>query len=112
MKGISALWTACALIAAESPLDRAYAELRAKNYDAAIALFREGLRIEPARTGPRKDLAYTLLKTGETEQARDEFARLRHWHGIGIIVIRATGGADGLRWIAHGVRRVKNEGEL
>jgi len=76
VKGTSALLAACALIAADSSLDRAYTELRAKNYDAAIALFREGLRVEPARTGPRKDLAYTLLKTGETEQARDEFVRV------------------------------------
>jgi tetratricopeptide (TPR) repeat protein len=32
------------------------------------------LALQPANTGAHKDLAYTLLKTGENEDARDEFA--------------------------------------
>jgi tetratricopeptide (TPR) repeat protein len=54
------------LLLGQSPLDRAYDALRAKDYDRAIALFREA--------GNHTDLAYMLLKVGETEAARDEFA--------------------------------------
>ncbi len=54
------------LLLAQSPLDRAYEALRAKDYERAIALFEQA--------GNHKDLAYTLLKTGETEAARDQFA--------------------------------------
>jgi tetratricopeptide (TPR) repeat protein len=57
-------------------LERAYERLRARDYDAAIALFREALELEPERSEVRKDLAYTLLKTGETEAARDLFGGL------------------------------------
>lgn len=57
----------------ESELNQAYAELRAKRYDQAIALFRKGLALRPGSAAVRKDLAYTLLKTGETEAARDQF---------------------------------------
>ena len=56
-----------------SPLDAAYAELRGKNYDAAIILFQKGLADTPAAVAPRKDLAYTLLKTGDTDGAREQF---------------------------------------
>lgn len=55
-------------------LDRAYAALRVKDYDRAIAGFEEAIRIAPDRASVRKDLAYTLLKVGETEEARDQFA--------------------------------------
>ena len=50
------------LFLGQSPYDA----LRAKDYDRAIALFQQA--------GNHKDLAYTLLKIGETEAARDEFA--------------------------------------
>ena len=60
-------------LAQTSPLDSAYAELRANRYDAAIALFRKGLAENPAAVAPRKDLAYTLLKTGDTDGAREQF---------------------------------------
>src|SRR5581483_183198 len=58
---------------AYQPLDRAYKALRAKDYDAAIAGFREAIALAPQRTSIHKDLAYTLLKVGENEAARDQF---------------------------------------
>jgi Flp pilus assembly protein TadD len=54
-------------------LDRAYRELRARNYDQAVAGFREALRLAPDRVAVHKDLGYTYLKIGETELARDHF---------------------------------------
>jgi tetratricopeptide (TPR) repeat protein len=57
-----------------APLEKAYEALRAKNYDSAIAGFREAIVIAPERPSVRKDLAYVLLKVGETEAARDQFA--------------------------------------
>ncbi len=56
------------------PLDRAYQELRTKNYDAAVADFQEALAIAPDRASIHKDLAYTLLKVGENIRAREHFA--------------------------------------
>ena len=79
MIGIILLLTA-ALAAAQTPdpayapLEKAYAALRAKDYDRAIASFREAVKIAPDRPAMRKDLAYTLLKIGENEAARDQFA--------------------------------------
>lgn len=55
-------------------LNRAYRALATKDYDAAIDLFRKGLAQQPANASAHKDLAYTLLKTGENADARDEFA--------------------------------------
>ncbi len=54
-------------------LNQAYQALQAKDYDRAIAAFREGLRLQPRNAGAHKDLAYTLLKTGDNAEARDEF---------------------------------------
>ncbi len=54
--------------------ERAYAALAARDYDAAVAGFREALTVEPGNVAVRKDLAYTLLKIGESEAARDQFA--------------------------------------
>ena len=59
---------------AYAPLQKAYDALRAKDYDRAIASFREAVKIAPDRPAMRKDLAYTLLKIGENEAARDQFA--------------------------------------
>src|SRR5579872_6547277 len=59
---------------AQTPLEQAYQELRAKNYDHAIALFEQAAKVEPDRASIHTDLAYTLLKVGETERARDQFA--------------------------------------
>ncbi|HWZ32189.1 MAG TPA: tetratricopeptide repeat protein [Bryobacteraceae bacterium] len=58
----------------QTSLDDAYSALRAKNYDRAIALFEQAAVAAPERASIRKDLAYTLLKIGESEAARDQFA--------------------------------------
>jgi Tfp pilus assembly protein PilF len=63
---------------APDPAQRAYDALRAKDYDRAIAFFREALAGAPDRVALRKDLAYTYLKTGDTEAARDEFGEAMH----------------------------------
>ncbi len=59
--------------AAQDPAEQAYAALGARDYDAAIAAFRVALERAPERTALRKDLAYTYLKVGENEAARDQF---------------------------------------
>jgi len=58
----------------QAAANQAYDALRAKDYDRAIACFRLAIAQLPERADIRKDLAYTLLKTGETEAARDQFA--------------------------------------
>jgi Tfp pilus assembly protein PilF len=58
---------------AYQPLERAYQALRDKSYDLAIAGFGQAIAISPNRASIRKDLAYTLLKVGENEAARDQF---------------------------------------
>ena len=79
------LFLACAAVALSQPqpaavdpayteLDKAYQELKAKNYDSAIAGFERAIALAPDRPSVRKDLAYTLLKIGETAAARDQFA--------------------------------------
>jgi len=55
-------------------LERAYQALRQTNYDQAVAGFQEAIALAPDRASVRKDLAYTLLKIGENEAARDQFA--------------------------------------
>jgi tetratricopeptide (TPR) repeat protein len=54
-------------------LTRAYQLSAQKEYDGAIAAFRKGIAAQPKNAAAHKDLAYTLLKAGESEQARDEF---------------------------------------
>jgi Tfp pilus assembly protein PilF len=54
--------------------EQAYAALRARNYDLAVASFERAIELAPDHASVRKDLAYTLLKTGENEAARDQFA--------------------------------------
>jgi tetratricopeptide (TPR) repeat protein len=58
---------------AYEPLERAYQSLRDKDYDQAIAAFNQAIARAPDRASIRKDLAYTLLKVGENEAARDQF---------------------------------------
>jgi Flp pilus assembly protein TadD len=58
---------------AYQPLERAYQALRDKNYDQAVAGFRQASMLVPDRASIRKDLAYALLKVGENEAARDQF---------------------------------------
>jgi tetratricopeptide (TPR) repeat protein len=61
----------CGLAFAQSP--DPYAPLRARDYDAAIAAFRQALAARPDTPHLRKDLAYTYLKIGENGLARDQF---------------------------------------
>jgi Flp pilus assembly protein TadD len=56
------------------PAGRAYEALRARDYDAAIPLFRQAIEAAPANATLRQDLGYAYLKAGENEAARDEFA--------------------------------------
>ena len=58
---------------AYAPLTKAYEALRTRQYDEAVANFEKAIQAAPARAPIRKDLAYTLLKIGETESARDQF---------------------------------------
>jgi tetratricopeptide (TPR) repeat protein len=54
-------------------LSKAFDSLRVHDYDNAISLFREAAQLAPARSDIRKNLAYTLLKTGDSEAAREQF---------------------------------------
>ena len=58
---------------AYQPLESAYQALREKNYDQAVAGFQQAIALAPERASIRKELAYTLLKVGENEAARDQF---------------------------------------
>jgi len=58
---------------AAEPLNRAYAALKAKDYEAAISGFLEAVKLTPQRPAIRKDLAYTYLKVGENDLAREQF---------------------------------------
>jgi tetratricopeptide (TPR) repeat protein len=62
----------------DAELTQAYKSLTAKDYDTAIDLFRSGLAKQAQNAGAHKDLAYTLLKTGDNAEARDEFAAAMH----------------------------------
>ncbi len=59
---------------AYQPLERAYGALRQNNYEQAVGAFQQAILLAPDRASVRKDLAYTLLKIGENEAARDQFA--------------------------------------
>jgi Tfp pilus assembly protein PilF len=58
---------------ASSALDKAYAALQAKSYEAAIDLFHQAIAADPNRASIRKDLAYVYLRVGEPESARVQF---------------------------------------
>src|SRR5947199_9657990 len=58
---------------AYAALTRAYDALRIRDYDTAIAGLLSGIAAAPSRVNIRKDLAYTYLKIGENELARDQF---------------------------------------
>jgi tetratricopeptide (TPR) repeat protein len=74
LSGLIALaWsTTAAQPPAPDPLDSAYEALRARRYDEAVGLFRAAIDAAPGRAAARKDLAYTYLKIGEPELARDQ----------------------------------------
>jgi tetratricopeptide (TPR) repeat protein len=61
-----------AIVLAQTP--DPYVALRALDYDTAIAHFQTAIAAAPERTSLRKDLAYTYLKIGENDLARDQFA--------------------------------------
>ena len=56
------------------PLEQAYRSLQTRDYDLAVDSFRKAVEAAPARGSIRKDLAYTYLKIGRNEAARDQFA--------------------------------------
>lgn len=77
--GLLAILAACAAFTQDSdpaygPLQQAFDALRKKNYEQAIAGFQQAIVLAPGRAAIRKDLAYALLKIGESEAARDQFA--------------------------------------
>ncbi len=74
VSSIVCLGVAAAQSNGDAELNRAYKALAAKQYDAAVEAFRQGLALQPGKEGAHKDLAYTLLKTGDNSEARDEFA--------------------------------------
>ena len=57
----------------EAPAPDPYPALRQRDYDTALQLFRKSLAANPTQSGLRQDFAYTLLKVGDTEAARDQF---------------------------------------
>lgn len=59
---------------AAEPATQAYDALRAHRYESALVLFLKAIQADPQNANLRKDLAYTYLKTGENEAARDQFA--------------------------------------
>jgi Tfp pilus assembly protein PilF len=61
--------------AAYATLAKAYQALEALDYDSAVEAFSRALNIDPGRAAVHKDLAYTLLKIGQTEAARDHFGQ-------------------------------------
>lgn len=56
-----------------APLSQAFDALRARDYDAAISFFEKATALAPGRADIRKNLAYTLLKTGDSDAARERF---------------------------------------
>ncbi|MCX6634129.1 MAG: tetratricopeptide repeat protein, partial [Acidobacteria bacterium] len=57
------------------PLEQAYRSLQTRDYDHAVDFFLKAVEAAPARGSIRKDLAYTYLKVGRNEAARDQFAK-------------------------------------
>lgn len=54
-------------------LSRAFESLHDGDYDTAIAAFEKAAVLAPGRADIRKNLAYTLLKTGDSEASRVQF---------------------------------------
>src|SRR5690242_9534109 len=73
------LFAACGLVMAQTidpaygPLSRAYDAAKAHDYENAVAGFLQAIEAAPQRAAIRKDLAYTYLKIGENDLARDQF---------------------------------------
>ena len=47
--------------------------LRIHDYDTAISFFEKAAVLSPDRADIRKNLGYTLLKTGDSDAAREQF---------------------------------------
>ncbi|HUQ95732.1 MAG TPA: tetratricopeptide repeat protein [Bryobacteraceae bacterium] len=83
-----AAWIAVAAAVAQAagdPAAEAYLAVKQKDYEKAAIFFRLALAGEPKRVELRKELAYVLLKMGDTVEARDEFAEVmrlapQDWH--------------------------------
>jgi Flp pilus assembly protein TadD len=58
---------------AYEPLSKAFEALRGRDYDSAIGFFGKAIDAAPERADIRKNLAYTLLKTGDSDLAREQF---------------------------------------
>ncbi len=58
---------------AYEPLAKAFDSLRTRDYDAAISFFEKAAALSPGRADIHKNLAYTLLKTGDSDSAREQF---------------------------------------
>ncbi|HWE50273.1 MAG TPA: tetratricopeptide repeat protein [Bryobacteraceae bacterium] len=58
---------------AYSVLTQAFDALRGRDYDTAVVLFGKASALSPSRADIHKNLAYTLLKTGESDLAREQF---------------------------------------
>ena len=54
-------------------LSKAFDALRTYDYDGAISFFEKAAELAPDRADIRKNMGYTLLKTGDSETAREEF---------------------------------------
>lgn len=67
------LMAVSAFSAADDVLSLAYERLRARRFEEAIEFFRQAIDSAPRTANIRKDLAYTYLKVGEAELARDQF---------------------------------------
>ncbi len=70
---LAAFLTPLSLAQPPDPLTKGYEALKARDYDQAIPAFLKALAGNPQRADIRKDLAYTYLKVGESEAARDQF---------------------------------------
>lgn len=55
------------------PLTDAYAKLNAGRLEEAVRLFETSVKLNPNKAAVRKDLAYSYLKVGEVEAAREQF---------------------------------------
>ena len=65
------MWQVILFLAAVLP--DPYQALQTKNYDEAIASFLKAIEAASEKAALHKDLAYTYLKIGEREAARDQF---------------------------------------
>ena len=63
-----------ATVCAQDAAGRAYEALKSNDYAAALQAFSEAVAAQPERASLRKDFAYALLRAGEREKARDQFA--------------------------------------